>query len=208
VKRASPVKDLTGQHFGSWTVVGPHSQRAKNGGMYWRCKCTCGKEHKVASTTLLSGSSTQCRVCKGLVSRKRFCVKGHDTELWGRTKNQACRGCVRDRHLRVNYGITIEDFEKLFKAQGGKCAICGKELGLYRTGKPGWDNGCRIEVDHEHSTKLPKRQTVRGLLCGGRWAGCNRKLGRLDKVPWLTAALAYVKAPPARQLFGTPGSPN
>lgn len=43
------------------------------------------------------------------------------------------------------------------------------------------------------------RHSVRGILCGGKFAGCNRKLGRIDKPDWLRAVLAYLKNPPARQ---------
>ena len=74
----------------------------------------------------------------------------------------------------------------MWKYQNGQCAICGKDL-----------KTTRVEIDHKHGTKLPKRQTVRGLLCGGRYAGCNRKLGRLDNEAWLAAALRYVTNPPA-----------
>lgn len=43
---------------------------------------------------------------------------------------------------------------------------------------------------------LPK--SVRGLLCPGRYVGCNRLLGRVDDIAWLEKALAYLKNPPAR----------
>lgn len=48
-------------------------------------------------------------------------------------------------------GFTLEDYGRLFRAQGGVCAInaCG--------GKPGKR---RLHVDHDHKTGR-----VRGLLC-------------------------------------------
>ena len=42
--------------------------------------------------------------------------------------------------------------------------------------------------------------SVRGLLCAGRYAGCNRKLGRIDQIPWLENMLKYLKDPPAQRL--------
>lgn len=45
---------------------------------------------------------------------------------------------------------------------------------------------------------LPR--SVRGLLCAGRYAGCNRKLGRIDNVPWLTSIITYLNDPPARKI--------
>jgi hypothetical protein len=204
------INDLTGQRFGKWFVVGPHTLRAANGGMNWRCKCECGQSAKVSGTALVRGISTQCRFCKGIATRKRYCIHGHDTEIWGRTNSQACRACVRDKHLRSHYGITLEDFETLYQFQNGLCAICKKSLGVYKSGLPGWGQGCRIEVDHEHIPRrvfkksgLTLRQTVRGLLCGGRWAGCNRRIGRIDKLDWLQQVLAYLTNPPARQILGT-----
>lgn len=100
-----------------------------------------------------------------------------------------------------HYGITLADFDEIFKFQGGLCAICKKPLGEYRPGAPGYGNGTRIEVDHQHGTKKPKRETVRGLLCGGRWAGCNRKLGRIDKPAWLRSVVSYLEDPPAQEIL-------
>ena len=192
------AKDLTGETFGSWKVLGVSPRKKKpNGGLYFFCRCSCGIEKEVVGESLLKGSSTACLVCGRKKLIKRFCKNGHDTDLCGRTSSYACRECLRDKHLRDHYGINSAEFRDLYDAQKGLCAVCKKPLGLYRTGTPGWDNGCRIEVDHKHGTKLPKRQTVRGLLCGGRWAGCNRKLGRIDNIEWLKNALAYVSSPPA-----------
>ena len=42
--------------------------------------------------------------------------------------------------------------------------------------------------------------SVRGLLCAGRYAGCNRKLGRIDDPKWLRSVLSYLENPPARQV--------
>jgi hypothetical protein len=195
---APTAKNLTGETFSEWTVLGVSPRKKKpNGGLYFFCKCTCGAQGEISGESLLDGDSTACMKCGRKKLIKRFCKNGHDTDVCGRTSSYACRECLRDKHLRDNYGINSIEFRALYDAQGGLCAVCKKPLGLYRTGTPGWDNGCRIEVDHKHGTKLPKRQTVRGLLCGGRWAGCNRKLGRIDNVEWLTNALAYVSSPPA-----------
>jgi len=45
------------------------------------------------------------------------------------------------------------------------------------------------------------RASVRGVLCGGRYAGCNRKIGRIDKIPWLQAVTQYLQDPPARKVL-------
>jgi len=46
-----------------------------------------------------------------------------------------------------------------------------------------------------------KRPSVRGICCGGRYAGCNRKMGRLDNIPWLENTVKYLKSPPARTVL-------
>jgi hypothetical protein len=43
--------------------------------------------------------------------------------------------------------------------------------------------------------------SVRGLLCAGRYAGCNRKLGRIDDPIWLDRLSAYLKNPPAKKIL-------
>ena len=49
--------------------------------------------------------------------------------------------------------------------------------------------------------KANLRKSVRGVLCGGRYAGCNRRLGRIDNIPWLQAVLGYLQNPPAQRVL-------
>jgi len=65
---------------------------------------------------------------------------------------------VRRSTLMKKYGITLEDYDRMMKIQGGLCAICNKTN----------PNGFRLAVDHDHETGQ-----VRGLLC----QECNGKLG-------------------------------
>ena len=46
--------------------------------------------------------------------------------------------------------------------------------------------------------------SVRGLLCAGRYAGCNRKLGRIDNPVWLKSILGYLENLPARKVIYDP----
>jgi hypothetical protein len=43
--------------------------------------------------------------------------------------------------------------------------------------------------------------SVRGLLCAGRYAGCNRKLGRIDDPVWLRRCADYCDNWPSRAVF-------
>ncbi len=54
------VKDITGQRFGRLTVIKPTNERHKKGEVIWLCKCDCGKEKKVISTSLRRGFTTSC----------------------------------------------------------------------------------------------------------------------------------------------------
>ena len=80
----------------------------------------------------------------------------------------------KDRKLRREYGITLEEYRDRLRSQGYRCAICG-------TDDAGWRD---FDVDHDHETGM-----VRGILC----SGCNTLLGRArDSVRILLAAAHYL----------------
>lgn len=82
----------------------------------------------------------------------------------------------RDKSLKSIYGITIEDYDKMYAAQSGKCWICG----TYRNS--GGQDG--LVVDHCHN-----KGHVRGLLC----ASCNHGLGKFkDDTQRLEKAIEYL----------------
>lgn len=56
--------NLNGQKFGYWTVLNKTEKRASNGGVYWHCKCKCGKEKDVLGNSLKSGKSLSCGCLK------------------------------------------------------------------------------------------------------------------------------------------------
>jgi hypothetical protein len=67
----------------------------------------------------------------------------------------------RAARLKYRYGITLDQWEKIYERQDGKCPICERPLYKY-------DNkwGRRASpVDHDH-----KSGVVRGITC----APCNR----------------------------------
>lgn len=80
------------------------------------------------------------------------------------------------RKLLMKYGISIDDYERMSRAQGELCAICSRAL--------------KLVVDHCHDTG-----NVRGLLCDD----CNVGLGRLgDSIERVAAALEYLNNAKAR----------
>lgn len=87
----------------------------------------------------------------------------------------------RARHLKKQYGLTVEQYELLHQMQNGLCYICRLPE---RGGKT--DRGRRLAVDHCHKTGL-----IRGLLC----SKCNGSLGWYEK--HAVAVVAYLNSPPA-----------
>lgn len=74
------------------------------------------------------------------------------------TKKEQQKRKAKDLRLRKTYGITIEEFEEMLKAQSNGCWICSRQTG-------------RLCVDHRHVTKYKslsteqKKKEVRGILC-------------------------------------------
>jgi hypothetical protein len=52
-------KMLAGMVFGKWTVL-KRTKTGKHGAPYWLCRCSCGAEKDIASTTLWGGQSKSC----------------------------------------------------------------------------------------------------------------------------------------------------
>lgn len=107
-----------------------------------------------------------------------------------------CRSCRYTRmqrgrldgHLKLRYGITVEEWEKRLEDQGGVCAICGlHETRITRPNAKKYMNGLRprLSMDHNHATG-----DARGLLC----YKCNIGIGHLqDSISNLESAIAYLK---------------
>ena len=80
---------------------------------------------------------------------------------------------VRSHNLR-RYGVTVEQYEQMLKAQKGGCWVCGST-----------PKKRRLHVDHSH-----KSGKIRGLLCHR----CNRGLAWFsDKSERLRRAAEYLE---------------
>lgn len=106
------------------------------------------------------GRHPLCKPCRATQERRRY-ERQRDAILERRRKGDAWRHRARWRALERKYGLTRHDYETLWVAQRGCCAICGR--------RPP-----RLVVDHCHTT-----ERVRGLLC----SNCNLALGDLDDDP-------------------------
>ncbi len=52
--------DLTGQTFADLTVIKRSETPHKNGGLWWLCQCTCGRQCEVSGSLLVTGRKTHC----------------------------------------------------------------------------------------------------------------------------------------------------
>jgi hypothetical protein len=87
-----------------------------------------------------------------------------------------CHTChpeyIRDKNLRDRYGISAEQWDAMYVAQRGKCAVCGA-------------SDCKLILDHCHATGR-----VRELLC----LNCNSGIGKLgDDAGRVRAAYLYLE---------------
>ena len=79
---------------------------------------------------------------------------------------------IKRHNLKYQHGITIEDYDRMYEAQEGKCGICKKLM-------------TEPHVDHCH-----KSGKIRELLCGN----CNLGIGNLqDDIEILLNAIEYVR---------------
>jgi len=79
-------------------------------------------------------------------------------------------------NMKKKYGITEEDYDKMYNEQKGSCRICGVHSSHLTE---------RLSVDHCHTTKK-----VRGLLC----RHCNLMLGNAsDRIEILENGIKYLQ---------------
>lgn len=56
-------QNLTGQRFGSLTVIEASSRLGTNTNSQWVCRCDCGRYLIVRADNLKTGHSTRCSIC-------------------------------------------------------------------------------------------------------------------------------------------------
>ena len=114
----------------------------------------------------------RCTICDEVKDEKEFHNKLNS--YLGRDRRcSTCKKKMRPAvHLMHEYGITLEEYNKLLEKQGGTCANEACNYGL--------DEDHKLFVDHCHKT-----DTVRGLLC--HW--CNSAEGFLKSDPEVAKGL-------------------
>ena len=145
--------DITGQRYGRLTAMSKSASINKR--TFWHCLCDCGSEVKARTLYLRNGKTTSCG-CYQKESAKAKMTK-HNRSI--RDGSHIQKEYTREMHLKLKYGLGIDEYNQMLKDQNNKCVICSYEFGQ----KAG-----DTYVDHNHSTGK-----VRGLLC----QHCNSGLG-------------------------------
>lgn len=101
---------------------------------------------------------------------------------WARLDREKNPDKYKNKQLLKQYGITLEDFNRMKSNQDSKCLICSNnETAL----NPKTGDARELAVDHCHDTGK-----VRGLLC----SLCNTALGGFkDDISLLEKAIVYLK---------------
>lgn len=150
---------------------------------------------------VLAAGVLRCRLCGVEKELKRFRLRQvgpGKTHLY-----HICRDCIVDkrRHLKVEaphkyyamrkrdrckaHGITVDQYEAMWKDRNGRCAVCGRML-----------SEDRARIDHDHATGV-----VRGLV----HQHCNSLLGHAhEDIVILAGAIRYLLGHIRRKATKTP----
>ena len=153
----------------------------------------CGETQPIDQFTFTSDGYRRhfCRACR-TKNRKRWEAENRkkltdSKREWYRKNSEQQRAYAKARRLahpekfadyrrRRGTGIALGEYDKLLAAQGGKCAVCGREPPVQK--RP-------LGVDHCHATGK-----IRGLLCNC----CNTAIGSCQDDPEvLRSAAAYLE---------------
>jgi len=114
-----------------------------------------------------------------------YCVPCGNKVRYAQRKAEGTHYCPEARsraHLKMRYGITGAEYDQLFAAQGGTCAICAEPP--HEGNTPTTWKVRRLAVDHCHDTGK-----VRALLCNE----CNLIVKHRNNVGVLRKAIEYLE---------------
>lgn len=146
-------------------------------GVHSRC-VKCDNDRRREKVVRVSASCTVCGATFMLAQsnakrRRKTCGEPE-------CQQENLRRLARAKPMRDVYRITEDDYQRMFRGQHGKCAICGET----DPSNPTRATSDRLCVDHDH-----RSGTVRGLLCHP----CNTGLGYFrDNTERMAAAVKYL----------------
>ena len=140
-----------------------------------------------------------CKDCvtEGVTTKRPAPYPGPRCKTHHLVVKRARRSKAHGNRVLSVYGITPEQYQEIYDAQGGVCFICRRATGATR----------KLSVDHDHliadqecghDPKSGCPQCVRGLLC----RPCNDMLGHArDDGEVFLRAILYLANPPAREIL-------
>jgi hypothetical protein len=158
----------------------------------------CGEEKPISeyfvNRSSQGGRSRYCKLCLSIRQKKnrskeeyKLRRKAYESSPEGRVKAIARKKAmfarrpelIRNGNLKRRFGLSHLEYDEMFRAQDGLCAIC--KLPETFIGKGG--DVIRLAVDHDHETGK-----VRALLC----RSCNIKLGVIENdMNFVALAIEY-----------------
>ncbi len=165
------------------TLLPPDRETAREvGALYFFTGNPCRRGHISRRTT----SRNTCVECIRIASEKYKNTEKGKKNQEARIARMKAEGIwnedVRHRTLKCEYGIGLVEYEQMFQAQNGLCAICLKPEVIIDKKR----NAIRrLAVDHCHATNK-----IRGLLC----YACNTSIGKMNDDPEaLERAAQYIR---------------
>lgn len=99
------LPDLTGEHFGRWTVI-EYAGRGNHGEVQYKCRCDCGTERIIRRTSLTSGNSRSCGCLSRDTAKERGITHGDSKirlyRIWAGIIQRCCND--RERYEWEKYG--------------------------------------------------------------------------------------------------------
>jgi len=166
--------DFSEQRFGKWVVLSQYKNNGKK--IVWQARCDCGTVRFINAYDAKRGKTKSCG-CEMYKQGAEHHAYKHGKSTQGHPE---FRSYKHKKRIHNTFGLTPDQYEKMFQDQDGVCAICKKEETATRLGTV-----VNLSVDHCHSTGH-----VRGLLCDR----CNKGLGHFfDDPDFLRSAADYIE---------------
>lgn len=157
---AAIAHDLAGQTFGELTVLRKAETQRKNGGIRWRCLCSCGKELDVPATLLVTGKKTSCgcKTQKNYYSADIAGMRFHRLTALYPTEKRSQKGSVV-WHCRCDCGNEVDvSYNELVYSNMKSCGCQKKEhdqvLSSFLTHVEG------TSIEKIKSRKIPSNNTT------------------------------------------------
>lgn len=171
------------QHWGKF--AGKRIRRCQECKYEWAPEYPDGvvpNKRMLYAARLKAATAEWCNKCQRMLPIDKFRAKSGAPEL----VRSGCVECLNTQRGKrqivvtlAKYGLTVEQYEAILAAQGGRCAICREE------NKSPNVKYVPLCVDHCHDTGK-----FRGLLCNK----CNLGMGNFDDDPErMEAAAEYVR---------------